>query len=228
MKNQTIVLLFLIFTFNSAFSQISKIYLYESVGNKIDCNIFFYKDGFYKLTLDDYTSENPYEVGLSKGNYVVKNDMILLTDQYNKFTMQFLNKGKNIVGIKTFQFLENKKFIESYLDIYDKPTISDSYNLTLKDSRAYFAEKNKELFNLDFGTYLMQLDFTLSLSAEYNFKFCYRDIILLKGSWKRNQNEIVLNDDLFKHPFYVIIDKDKLRSKILPDFLNNEMHRIKD
>jgi hypothetical protein len=226
MKKIIIQLSILILCINSAFSQISKIYTYESVGNKIDCNIFFYKEGIYKLTLDDYTNENPYQVILSKGNYVVKSDTISLTDQYNKFNMQFLNSGKYIVGIKAFQCFENKKFKESYLDIYDKPIILDSNNLSLKDSRVYFAEKNNELFNFSCGTYLMQLDFTLNLYAEYSFKFCYRDVILLKGSWKRNQNEIVLNDNLFKHPFYVIIDKDKLRSKILPDGFNNEMHKI--
>ena len=227
MRKKSIYLIIFILCFNSAFSQISKIYTYESVGNKIDCNIFFYKEGFYKLTLDDFTSENPYQVILSKGNYVVKNDIILLTDQYNKFTMQFLNYKKNIVGIKTYQCLKNKKFIESYLGIYNKPNNSDSKNLSLKDSREYFANKNKELFNFNCGNYLMQLDFTLNLYAENDFKFCYRDIVLLKGSWNRNQNEIVLNDVLINHPFYVIIDKNKLRCEILPDEINNEMHRIK-
>jgi hypothetical protein len=227
MRKKTILLIILVLSVNSAFSQISKIYTYESVANKIDCNIFFYKDGSYKLTLDDYTSENPYQVVLSEGKYVLKNNMIQLIDKYNKFAMQFLYRNKSIEGIKTYQFLQNKKFIKSYLDIYDKPSISDFNNLSLKDSLSCFGKKNKELYNLNYGTYLMQLDFTLNIDAKYNFKFSYSNIVLLQGTWKRNQNEIILNDAFLKHYFYVIIEKDKLKCKILPGGFNNEMNKIK-
>jgi len=226
MRKKIILLIFFVLGFNSAFSQISKVYTYDTISNKVDCNIFFYKEGVYEVTLEDYTDENPYLIILSFGQYTIQDDKIVLFDKYNEFKMQFVLKDSFIVGHKTYKWLKDKKMQKSYFEIYDKPFFQKANFKNLAESRSQFAKQNINQNDFYLGTYKMQMDYILNFNSCASYQFKYKEIIISEGTWKRKGNELILKDIEIETPFYILIGKETLINKMLPGDFNIEMTKV--
>ena len=84
---------------------------------------------------------------------------------------------------------------------------------------AYNKEQRKEL-PLPYGFYKVQETsewrFSLQLNENETYDLCYKDRPLSEGSYKRDKNTLILNDDYLRCSFYALIKDGKITGIFLP------------
>jgi len=219
MKKIFLIIFIIIFTSNFILAQLSGGYTLYNLGDdkSIKCNVSLYKDGTYEITLDENTAEDIVEsILISIGTYLYKNGEITLIDNYHGYKMIFIDQKCCILAKKSFQWMQNKKFIKTNSDFIKSIYFKIKFK-PLKQERADFKKLYKEKFNLNYGVYENEVGFSINFLSDNKYKFEYRKIILSEGTFKKNENELVLFDTALNYPFYVFIKKNVLISKLLPE-----------
>lgn len=208
----------------------SAIFSMEEIGKDIDCDIYFYQSGVYEVILRDYlTDDMPLSIMLSYGNYKIRSRDIELTDKYNGHKMLFTKNNAFSITAKIFYpGMLNKKFEKSTFEIYDKPSYTKRKIIPLNQARIKHKLMGKEENPLICGTLKSEWGLSLNLQSNFNYILEYKGIILSKGKWNREANELLLKDDVLSHSFYILIGKNELVSRFLPEeeTISNFSHMV--
>lgn len=227
-----IILLFICITIfsNAAFSQMSAVFSVEEIVKDIDCDIYFYQSGVYEVILSEYVTDDILSSRLlSYGNYKIRNGDIELTDKYNGNKMLFTqNNVWNITAKIFYPGILNKKFVKSTFVIYEKPIFTRMKIMPLNQERLKHKLKEKEENSLSYGIFKSEGELKLNLQSNSTYILEYKKIILSKGIWSKEGNELRLKDCVLKHSFYIMIGKNVLLSKFLPEkeSISNFSHLI--
>jgi hypothetical protein len=205
-------------------AQLSEVYVVTNFNAAIDYFLIFFKNGCYYMELpEQVTHDQIFSIDVSHGNYMLKNNEILLTDVIHGFEMNLLvRRNKTLKVEKGFAFLENRYFGFNGGN-YEKdcwiPEMSPSGQ---QEEREKYNQAQKALFPLRKGIYRSerfgdaQNCYRLNIREENNYSLHYKDILLSEGKWQRDKNVLELCDVHLQHSFYLLIDEKSLVSKYLP------------
>lgn len=197
----------------------SAVFSIEEIEKDIDCDIYFYQSGVYEVILSEYATDDIlYSILLSYGNYKIRSGDIELTDKYNGHKMLFTkNNTFNITAKIFYTGMLNRKFVKNTFNIWDKPSYTRMEIMPLNQERIKHKHKKKEENPLLYGIFKSEWGLSLNLQSNSKYILEYKKIILSKGIWNRDGNELRLQDFVLKHPFYIIITKNKLISRFFPE-----------
>ena len=182
------------------------------------CYISFFCDSLYKIELSNDWKDMIVVFELSKGNYYVKNDTILLVDSFFNFKQLLINGTNGLLVASSFPFLSNKEFVPATNYYYSHP---DSYEsgvstLMLKQEREEYNTNNCRLIEFKTGRYKCdRLHMILNISDNYEYTLTYYDIIVSKGTLSRSLIEIAFNDRCLNYSFYCLVAENDLISRLV-------------
>jgi len=167
---------------------------------------------------------------ISYGKYEINNDTLLLTDLYthHKMVYKFDNSYAKIFGvdnvyiepIKTFPFLINKIFTdwEQLYHIHYEVECDEMFDgipIEIEERISDFIKEGTQENSLEkgqysFGTWNIKLfdDEKYEVSLELNLFDSKLDLLLFIGTWKREENILMLWDTNLEHQFYGLILED--------------------
>jgi hypothetical protein len=218
MKQVLLFCTILLFTSCPIFAQLTGVYSLNKLTENISCEIYFFKSNLYLIELYENVTTDQVEIMLfSFGNTSMKNNEITLTDKIHGYKILLLKNNKELVVKKSFSWLLNKHFV--FNTIYGPPNeqiIPDLNLSSILQERRNFKHSNMTINTLYSGTYDDGAGYSILIQSNKRYKLAYKNIIISAGAWSRNGNELILVDATLKCPFYVMIDKNALISKILP------------
>lgn len=197
----------------------SAVFSIEEIEKDIDCDIYFHQSGVYEVILHEYATDDIlYSILLSYGNYKIRSGDIELTDKYNGQKMLFTKNNTFSITPKIFfPGMLDKKFVKSTFEIYDKPAYTKRKIIPLNQERLKYKLKEKVENPLTYGIFKSEWGLSLSIQSNSNYILEYKKIMLSKGIWNRDGNELRLQDSVLKHPFYILIAKNELISRFFPE-----------
>jgi hypothetical protein len=207
------------FISNTSFAQLSARYTLDHFNKDMDCEICFSKNGHYYITLCESITNDIVETKLfSDGSYIQKSTEVSLIDQFHGYKLLLRKNNRNeLLVIKGFNWLINKRFV--FFDNSESSAKSIFPKLnpdSVLQERLAFKRLNKTLNTLYSGLYDNRKGSTLYIQTDKKYKLMFKDIIFSEGAWSRYGNELILVDAALKHPFYAMIGKNILISKLLP------------
>ncbi|MDP4278083.1 MAG: hypothetical protein Q8914_10695 [Bacteroidota bacterium] len=210
----------MIMTFDFAQGQLSAIYTLKTKNKNVDCNIYFFKEGRYYMELtESATSDIIESLILSYGKYIKKGNLILFKDIVHDYEVEMLLDGNKLIVKRSFAFLMGNKFIyysgntEDELGIFKNRLNSN----ILHQERLDYKKQNKNLLTFKYGIYENKQGLKLVVFQSGKiYQLFYKEILISKGYWKRNGNELDLFDTALRHYFYALIGDKILISKLLP------------
>jgi hypothetical protein len=217
MKAIKLISILILFS-NTVLSQISGVYSLNNADAKdIICDVYLYQTGVYEIILEEKeTDDLIFNLLMSYGNYKLHNNELVLYDDFNGFKMYFKFDKDFIIPKKTFHFLSDNKLIKSSFQIWDKPSFTKAAFETLSQTKTEFNRSNKVENLLNCGIYVNEQGFSLYILQNKEYKLEFKNIILSKGMWSRDRNELVLFDITLKHKFFILIGEKVLISKLFP------------
>ncbi len=200
------------------FAQLKGIYSLNKFNEQITCDIYFFKSGRYLIELTENPTPDLIEAMVfSYGKFSQKNDEIRLIDKIHGYKMLLIKNNKELIVKKSFNWLLNRHFIFQTDYVYTKEIVIPELEAsTVLQERNTFKHLHKALNILYSGTYTAGEYYSILTQSNKRYKLAYKNIIISAGAWSRNGNELILVDATLKCPFYVMIDKNTLISKILP------------
>lgn len=205
----------------SGFSQnnIFGIYSIENLTEKVDFNIYLFKNGNYYIEFsENVTDDIISSLVLSYGDYTIINNMITLTDKTLNFKMQFIIENNTLTVIQGFVFMERQKKIFISNDPGNEMEINYcniNINLIQKE-REQYNNSHTVLVPLDFGIFENEQGYKLYIYPNNKYVLEFKNIKLSEGEWKRDNNLLNLLDLSLYFTFYVLIKDNILISKLLP------------
>lgn len=204
----------------------SKSYYVDVDSEEVGCCIDFYDDGKHQITFwytatadEDILIETP----ISFGTYKIKNDVIHMKDNLCGFDMDLLMKNDSLYPIKALDFIKKSKI--ACLKTRERGSsdeIQDNINFTIKQREKVikkFVKQEPSNCALTFGTYKNIRDdgkYYLTLNDDGNYVFRFKDVIVSQGFWKKDKNQLELNDIELSHKFEFFVGDGKLVSKNIP------------
>lgn len=175
----------------------------------------------YFLEIDLRISEDIFSgVTISTGSYVDSNNYFVLRDELNKYSLIFKKNADSGYFINGFYGLIGKKFYfenvpfsaDSLVPI--ETLTEDIQNKAISDRKSY--KLNYPIpIRLCPGLY-DSFHFNLRVFRNKRYSLNFGGLIISKGFWSRDGNELVLYDNYLKRKFYMLIGKHILISKLLP------------
>lgn len=181
-------------------------------------------NNIYSLEIINETKVNndiSFSFLVSNGKYLINNDKLELVDNFNSFRLYFEITDKKLhCTNNSFIWLKNKTFNKQSND----GNIESYYSIFRNEDRKDLLAKNKSYNSrhniLFYGNYKSDgMDFLFSLYLGKNNKatYCFRDLVLLEGSFKKYKDNIIcLTDNSLKHIFYFLIYKDAVKPIVFP------------
>ena len=211
---------------NKVLSQISRSFRFPDIEKNIDIDIDLYKNGVYEISTSEYLTDDILGgCFFSYGNYTLKNEILILSDEYNGLKMQFEYHTNFIFSKQTFKCMSNKKIYTDGFELYNSPGSSYNEIKPLELDRLENMQLNKNEYSLFPGIYENKDDFCLTIQSNKKYNFKYKKLIISEGVWDRKGNELNLFDEILNHTFYVIIKDKVLVSKILPISKNSIFYK---
>lgn len=199
-------------------------YVYSSIDTNSSTilGIYFYNDGCFEIIMQKNISSDIISVYLlSYGNYTINQNKIVCTDLYNDFNMQFDYMGDTIVPLICFDGFLKKNFIRESRYVYNQPFFQKIHIQSIEQSRLTHNKCYKYENTLYNGVFADSEGFKLEIQKNNMYKFSFDGFLLLKGIWKRKENELVLYNSTLNHSFYILVGETVLISKILPGAYNS-------
>jgi len=180
--------------------------------------MYFYENNKYEIKLYYFFSDDIVDVyNVSRGDYIVKDSLLTMFDDFWKFTMTFRMSGCSLTPIKSYKFIKDNsiscyenncfeyqrwdyKFLERYQQFIDD-----------------FRNKYNGEYVLNYGKYKSNgpADY-LILSADGCYEMLLGDCIISRGSWKRENTKLLLYDVDIMFQFELYIGDNVLMSKSTP------------
>ena len=175
-----------------------------------EIRINLYNDNKYSLKGTIYGNAMATRVLISQGEFSIMRDTLILKDKFNDYVQKFLLRNNHAIGIKTF-----KPFMNGLLSI-------QRFNEDLDVSWINIQERRKEnelsktgMEKIRYGSYGGE-EMSLSLREPNRYVFVIFHNIVSKGTFKQNNNEIILFDDANDYVFYFFLTKDGVIENITP------------
>lgn len=219
MKTKLFIIALLISVTGITFGQTSGIYSAQDFVNQVEYNIYLYKSGSYLIELSEGVTEDlEQSLVLSYGSYHVQKGHLMLTDKVNEFTMVLSLDNDKIMVKKSLICITGRTFELYRKDTGEEPVffkagINASSLLT---ERTNYFKTIKTDFCISYGIYTDKRGYGINIRAENQYSVEYKNIVISKGTWKRDRNELILKDATLRHNFHALIDGGKLVSKLLP------------
>ena len=178
----------------------------------------------YALT---YTSgaDGMFEVAsFSFGTYCKNDKGFVLKDLPNGYTMtvEYVNDS-SLVFTKGLYCMKSRTLIRKSWDqeLYDDvKTLGFDYEQDRKECRRYKHQQNASgclAGNYGYDVFCEDNFFPLILSKDGSFELSYRsgNLMVSKGTWSREGNLLILQDENLDEPFYALIEEDVIISHYL-------------
>ena len=236
-KNNLILLIILIqiISLSYVFSQKTGVYRInnktsEKLNQKLAYLIVLYPANEYEILISDNYHDIFFCRYISFGKYYLKDDTIYLKDHINGYFIKMMTKGNSIYAVQSFNWMLNLTFeyFEGFQDLDSIPFFQNKgyHQQFLKELGNYNVE-NKIKYNFNIGKYKST---TVSWPEEFNFspdstyKIIFKNTIISEGTWRRDENLIILKDITLNFEFYVFIKSDStLDGKYLPSYSSREI-----
>jgi hypothetical protein len=218
MKQVLLFCIILLFTSCSIFAQLTGVYSLSKFNEQFICSFYFFESGSYLIVLSEEVSPDQIEATVfSYGMFSQNKNEITLIDKIHGYKMLLIKNNKELIVKKSFNWLINRHFIFQHTHISSMEIVIPKLEAsTVLQERNTFKHLNKVLNTLYAGTYSDGGCYSILIQSNKRYKLAYKNIIISAGAWSRNGNELILVDATLKCPFYVMIDKNALISKILP------------
>lgn len=185
------------------------------------CDLYFVGNE-YCLVLTHFNEESDAEMGilLSEGSVDKNGRYYILKDHSQDYTLLLEETDDELAMLHSYKFLIQKRFAKT--SSYEEEWFTKE--LKTKDQLeeailVYNKEQRKEL-PLPYGFYKVQETsewrFSLQLNENKTYDLSYRDWPLSEGSYKRDKNTLILNDDYLRCTFYALIKAGKITGIFLP------------
>lgn len=203
-----------------------ELFMYMDNSSEMDCSIFLSNDNSYCIQLS-FVYDDIVEVKtLSCGTFDRKGKDVILSDAFHGYETVFHEYDSCLVAQKSLPILSGKVFhrcsywVNPYID-----TANVSYEAIQREREAY-DNAHKQLYKLKTGKYASSdgYDLVLQKSKTYNLK-C-KGHCLSSGTWKRENNNLILYDSSLGFPIHLFIGESQLIGKILPSDAHN-LHPFK-
>lgn len=181
-------------------------------------NVHFFENGEYCAEISSQeTDDIVYTMAVSFGQFLVNDELIVMTDALHDFQMQFLIVGDTLFVKKGFGFMKGKKLYCLGRTSMDDVHIKDLNKDSLRQERELYEVQHKELYELAFGKYKgMYWDCDLSINENHTYVFEFRECQISKGTWERKGNILNLHDPILDcHSYLLVGEKDSVISKVL-------------
>ena len=211
-----LIISMIISTISLALSQISGIYTIGNLTEKIDCNIYLFKNNSYYIELsENVTSDIIESLVLSYGKFSLTNNEVTLIDKVHNYKMQLILDNNVLIVKQAFGFITNKRF-SCYSPNYHTGIPCSNINaLFLQEERDKYKKAHIPLVPLNIGIFENEQGFKLNIQQNNKYELEFKSIILSEGEWCRDGNELELKDLNLEHSFYVLISDKMLISKLL-------------
>jgi len=225
MKSILLILLISLLQVKYTYGQLNTIFEHEEKTSKGEFTfcLGLSKDKNYTLWIENYSTQDfGPEEKISLGTYTLKNEILILKDRCNGYTMTFYYKKDSLIVQKAFSNMNGLIFNNKNIKDWESSiNPNSSYKTTPKKRKIYKKLKNG---NNQFtsGNYLdnkYQPINQINLLPDSTFIYSIFEIVFLKGTWTKSGNEIILIDPNMNTPFYLLIDKENLINLICPSHL---------
>lgn len=220
MKRWIIITIILLLS-STVYSQLSGTYNF-SISKNCDCFLDLLDNGKYQLEL--VFVDKDYSVSISNGKYKLINKKLFLTDSYNNYLLKLelrnnsLSKSKSLFVTKGFVWMKNALFeknIDTYIDVTNKSTTT----CTIQSDRIKNSNLKIGVHTLYYGQYKFNQFgwcYSLELLKPNRYIYSLDNLILSKGTFLRNKNELALYDISLDYTVYFFINKKGLEEKFIP------------
>lgn len=202
-------------------SPYSEHYMCEDEENGFYCDLYFVGNE-YCLMLTHFNEEADAEMSilLSEGSVDKNGRYYILKDHSQDYTLLLEETDDELVMLHSYKFLIQKRFAKT--SNYEEEWFTKEVKTKDQLEEAILAnnkEQRKEI-PLPYGFYKVQETsewrFSLQLNENETYDLCYKDRPLSEGSYKRDKNTLILNDDYLRCTFYALIKDGKITGIFLP------------
>jgi hypothetical protein len=182
------------------------------------CNLTLSKEGTYFISISQkMTPGIVKEYIISHGKTFNSKNCITLKDQTSKIEMILQKSDSDLVVIKGYYFLVGIKLtFESHHIDNLIGELNDSYLHNCDINYMVINEPYMPEKSLSLGSYTFEDKYTLSFHANNKYELQLNDLLLLKGTFSRWHNELILWDESLGWHFILLIDQQSLRSINIP------------
>lgn len=214
----------ILFCANSEAKTLNAKYKFVDTNSRYSFSLSFYKNGEYKFEITTYlTPDMLSSSNLSSGNYKFFGDSIILYDSVNCFKSLFLCSTDFIISNNFFYGLKNVKlkYVGANKDLFkwDRNAV--------KINKSDIKYRNKKALVLRIGSYVSKNsgdEIKLNLNKNKTFVYALNNWIVLQGTFKRNNNQLILHDITLNQSFIfeiesnIIIDNFLIKGSSLYSF----------
>ena len=145
---KTVLIVYLLSIVSMGFAQIQLKDCYSvNIGNALVCNIDFYSNGTYELSISEEIVPNAKTITiLSIGRYTVKKNLISLYDSCTGFQIQCERKSDKLKIIRGFPFM-SQLILNSYGSTYDAKDIQRNIE-KMQDERDKYKQAHPDKYPL--------------------------------------------------------------------------------
>ena len=178
------------------------------LSDEIEINL--YNDSKYSLQGDIWLSGSCIvtRVLISQGEFSVVEDTLILKDKFNDYKQKFLLRNNHAIGIKTF-----RPFMNRLLSIQRFNEDLDVSWVNIQERRKENALSKTGMEKVRYGSYggeIMRL--RLIEPNRYVFTIFYN--VVSEGTFKQNNNELILFDETNDYVFYFFLTEDDVIENI--------------
>ena len=180
-----------------------------------DSFLSFHNNGSFELVFESTTGDQILTGLLSHGNYIIRNDKILLFDIFNGYQMEFEISGQSIHSLRSLIYYKNKDFVLCGASYKHFPISTDNMKSSYKNELLIRKLMWPIKIPLKSGLYIGRDDSELQLDRT-GYKMFIQDKVISIGTWRIENDELIFSDTALNHDFNGLIINNGLKIYFLP------------
>ena len=185
---------------------------------QVNCELNISPDSTYEIQLCfQETEDMVYCAVLSYGHYSYTNEQLVLHDDYYNFDWNIFIRDKTLIKVdQGYAFLDGKRIVDYQNENVRILPPSEIYQNAIKSAINRFKaqQDNPQLIP---GQYEDQNQrYLLKIENDGSYLLFLKDMLLSKGSWNPQNNDLIFNDDDLNHNFTMAIGNRTLLSMGIP------------
>ena len=194
---------------------------------QVNCELNISPDSTYEIQLCfQETEDMVYCAVLSYGHYSYTNEQLVLHDDYYNFDWNIFIRDKTLIKVNQgYAFLDGKRIVDYQNENVRILPPSENYQNAIK-SAIYRFKAQQDNPQLIPGQYEDQNQrYLLKIENDGSYLLFLKDMLLSKGSWNRQNNDLIFNDDDLNHNFTMAIGNRTLLSMGIPGEFGGTMFK---
>ena len=180
-----------------------------------DSFLSFHNNGSFELVFES-TTDDLFLTGLiSHGNYIIRNNKILLFDIFNGYQMEFERFGQSIHSLRSPICYKNKDFILCSGSTKRFPISTDNLKSSYRDELLMRKLMWPIKIPLSTGLYIGEENSGLLLDST-GYKMSIQDKVVSIGTWRIENDELIFSDEALNHEFNGLIVNNGVKIYFLP------------